>query len=228
MFLRIIIFVLTAAAAAQAGDLTVAAGAFRFQATDYYYPNFYEEAGFRGEVAYALGETNRHTFRLLLAGYPMDDNIFEPALEYAWRPAFGWGAWDIVLEPAAGFQYTKLQYPAPYFPTVEHNFMPFVRFGGDAGVGRHLVGALSFRGCYRGRALYYLGDTFFKNEDGKVAPFKYVHAPFAEASYAAFPKVTLLGRAGWEFGGYYDDIFLTPPDLPSSRPYFEAGFVINM
>ncbi len=89
---------------ALAADLTVAVGTFRFQATDYYYPNFYEEAGVRGEVACSLGAASRHTFRLLLGAYPMDDNIFEPSAEYGWRPALAWRSWDITLEPAAGFR----------------------------------------------------------------------------------------------------------------------------
>jgi hypothetical protein len=33
-----------------AADLSVTAGAFRFNATDYYFPNFYEDAGYRGGV----------------------------------------------------------------------------------------------------------------------------------------------------------------------------------
>jgi hypothetical protein len=33
---------------AAAADLSVTAGAFRFNATDYYFPGFYEEAGYRG------------------------------------------------------------------------------------------------------------------------------------------------------------------------------------
>jgi hypothetical protein len=31
-----------------AADLSVTGSAFRFNATDYYYPNFYEDAGYRG------------------------------------------------------------------------------------------------------------------------------------------------------------------------------------
>ena len=85
--IALIVFVPVTAAA---GDLTLAVGAFRFPATDFYYPNFYVEAGARGEVAYSWGETNRKTVRLLAAAYPMDDNIFEPSLEYAWRPPLAW------------------------------------------------------------------------------------------------------------------------------------------
>lgn len=207
-----------------AADLTVTAGAFRFPATDYYYPNFYEEAGVRGEVAFRVGSTNNHTFRLLVAAYPMDDNIFEPSVEYAWRPPLAWRSWDITLEPAAGLTYAKLQYPTPYYPTVEHHFLPFVRLGGDARIGHHLIGPLSFDAGYRGRFLLYVGSSdFLLNAENKVERFKFIHAPTAGFSYAASPKVTLLLRGGWEFGGYYDAVFLTPDFVDKSRPYAEVG-----
>jgi len=221
------IFVVLTSASALAADLTVAAGIFRFPATDYYYPNFYTEMGFRGEFALGVGAVNRSTVRLLVAGYPMDDNIFDPAAEYAYRRKMTLWGWDVLLEPAAGFQYTKLQYPAPYYPTVTHNFMPWVRLGGDAGVGHHLVGPLALAGRYRVRALYYLGDKFFINDDGDVEPWKYVHGPVAELALRLNERWTALARGGWEFGGYYDAIFMTPEELLASRPSAEAGFTYS-
>jgi len=223
---RIVIALLAAlgAAPALAADLTFAAGVFRFPATDYYYPNFYTEMGFRGEVAVGVGAVNRSTVRLLVAGYPMDDNIFDPAAEYAFRRKMTLWGWDVLLEPAAGFQYTKLQYPAPYYPTVTHNFMSWVRVGGDAGVGRHLVGPLALAGRYRVRALYYLGDKFFLDDEGKVERLRLVHGPIAELAWRFNERWAALARGGWEFGGYYDAIFMTPEELLASRPYAEAGF----
>ena len=67
-----------------ARDLSLAGGAFYFNATDYYYPNFYDEAGFRGEVNYKPW-ANPSNLRLQCYGYPGDDNIFETIVEYGYR-----------------------------------------------------------------------------------------------------------------------------------------------
>lgn len=38
----------------------------------------------------------------------------------------------------------------------------------------------------------------------------------------------LLGRAGWGFGVFYDDIFHTPENLSHSRPYGELGAMVEL
>jgi len=221
---------LAAAAAACAGTFSLAAGLFRFQATDYYYPNFYEEAGFRGEVGYAFGapEPSCHKIVLAAAGYPMDDNIFDPALEYRWaRRFFAWRGFTFAGEPAGGFAVAKFQYPAPYYPHVDHHFAPFVRAGGDGWVERRFIGASALAGGYRARLLYYLGSHFFKDADGAVVRFHYLQAPFARLTIRVNERWSLLGVGGLEIGGYYDDAFLTPDYLPKTRPYFEAGWAYS-
>jgi hypothetical protein len=46
IYLFLSVFVLAVYfATSSAANLTLAAGAFRFHAADFYYPNFYEEAG---------------------------------------------------------------------------------------------------------------------------------------------------------------------------------------
>lgn len=214
------------AAPALAAQFSLTAGLFRFQATDYYYPNFYEEAGYRGTIGYAFGaEPFRHKISLRAAAYPMDDNIFDPALEYSYAlTLFAAGLWEAACAPAAGFGVTKFQYPAPYSPFVDHHFAPWVRAGGEATLGRKFIGASTLAGGYDARLLYYLGSHFFKDWEGRVQRFKYVHAPFARLTIRVNDRWSLLGVAGIELGGYYDDHFLTPDHLPKTRPYFEAGW----
>ncbi len=88
-----------------AADLSFSFGLFKFDATDYYFPNFYAEAGFRGEIDYVpdWGGASRHNLRLQCHGYPMDDNIFEPIVEYGlrWPGPFHFGGWELELMPAA-------------------------------------------------------------------------------------------------------------------------------
>lgn len=212
-------------AAVQAASLTVAAGAFLFEATDFYYPNFYTEAGFRGEIELALA--GRHRLSLTGAAYPMDDNIFDPAAEYSWTPVLSLNHFNVILTPTGGFGLTKLQYPGPYFPHVDHQFLPWLRAGGDAGVGFQFLNYFSSAFTGRGRALYYLGDTFFRTQSGKVERWKFINGPVAELKFAPTGRWAFLGRVGWEFGGFYDDVFRTPEDLLHSRPYAELGVVYD-
>jgi len=205
-------------------DVSIAAGLFRFEATDYYYPNFYTEAGFRGEIAVSHGASKTHSVKLFAAGYPMDDNIFDPGAEYCLRwPLLSVGPFITYGVPAAGFQLTKLQYPAPYYPTVDHQFLPWLRAGGDAAIAFSLSSRTTLTAVYRARLLYYLGSAFFINEEGTPERFKYLQTPLAELHVEVAPRWSLLARSGWEYGGYYDDLFVPPDDLPSGRPYFEAG-----
>lgn len=215
-----ILFVFTSLV--QAADLSFVAGLFRFNATDYYYPNFYEETGFRGEIAYALGDFNRHTFRLQAYSYPGDDNIFEPTLEYGYHRKMSVGSWELILRPVGGFGVVKLQYPAPYYPVVEHQYLPWFRFGYDASVGRRLFGSVSVYGGDRGRLLYYVSGDYAGFQDDKT---KWQNSPGGELRINLTDKWTLIGRGGVEIGGYYDTVFLTP--AKKLRPYGEAGFVYS-
>jgi len=205
-----------------AADLTVAAGGFRFWATDYYYPNFYDEAGFRGDITFAFGGGRyRHTIRVLAAGYPMDDNVFDPAVEYGWRlVAESSTPVDVIFEPAGGFQYTKLQYPAPYYPTVEHHFLPWLRLGWDGGLGRALTSRLYLSAAFRFRLLYYLGTwhgAFAASQGGE--PSQPVWGPWVESRVKINGRWAALARGGWEWDGWYEEIFLRE----KSRPYGELG-----
>ena len=204
---------------AAAADLSFTAGAFRFNATDYYYPNFYLDAGYRGEVTYSLGEVNRHTFRFQIYGYPGDDNGFETILEHGYNREMSLGGWEVVARPVAGLGVVKLQYPAPYYPTVTHQYLPWLRVGYDASIGHRLAGPIFVRGGDRGRLLYYLSDTYAAFREDKA---KWENAPFGEVEIAVAPGWKLLGRGGVEVGGYYDDVFL--PKEKKLRPFGEAGF----
>jgi len=209
---------LASAGAVAAADMSFAAGAFRFNATDNYYPDFYEEAGYRGEVTYGVGEVNNHLFRLQVYGYAMDDNVFEPILEYGYHRQLFLGGWEVVARPVAGMGVVKLRYPAPYFPYIDHQYLPWLRAGYDAYVGHSLVGALFARVGDRGRLLYYLSDTYVAFEDDKTA---WQNAPFGELEIGVAPNWALLGRGGVEIGGYYDYVF--EPREKKLRPFGEAG-----
>ena len=205
-------------ALAPAADHSFTAGLFRINATDYYYPNFYEEAGFRGEITYAVGDVNRHTFRLQAYGYPMDDNIFEPILEYGYHRKMSLGGWELVARPVGGLGVVKLQYPAPYYPVVTHQYLPWLRVGYDAYIGHRIAGPLSFRAGDRGRLLYYLSDTYGTFAEDKT---EWQNAPFGEVEIAVAPGWKLLGRGGVEIGGYYDDVFVNREK--KLRPFGNAG-----
>jgi len=219
IYLTVLSFYAAMCSPAVACDLSFTAGAFRFNATDYYYPNFYEEAGYRGEVTYGLGDVNRHLFRFQLYGYPGDDNIFEPILEYGYNRKMTLGGWEVVARPVGGFGVVKLQYPAPYYPTVTHQYLPWLRVGYDASIGHKLFGPVFARGGDRGRFLYYLGSTYAAFAEDKQ---EWYNAPFGEVEIAVAPGWKLLGRGGVEVGGYYDDVFL--PKEKKLRPFGEVGF----
>jgi hypothetical protein len=189
LFAPVLVTVISSSAAA--AELTLAAGAFRFNATDFYYPNFYEEAGYRGEVTYAPGEASPHLLRLQLYGYPGDDNIFEPVVEYGYGLKITPGGWELSARPVAGLAVAKFQYPAPYYSTVEHQYLPWLRLGYDASVGHKLVGRVFVRGGDRGRFLYYLGSTYVSFAEEKD---EWQNGPFGEVGIAVAPGWKLLGR----------------------------------
>ena len=220
--LLLIIAGVVASAGTLAADLSFTAGAFRFNATDYYYPNFYLDAGYRGEVTYALGDANRHTFRLQIYGYPGDDNIFESILEYGYSWSLPLGGWEVVARPVAGLAVVKLQYPAPYYPTIEHQYLPWARLGYDTSIGHRLVGPIFVWGGDRGRLLHYAGSSYAAFREERT---QWQNAPFGEVEIAVAPGWKLLGRGGVEVGGYYDDVFLTRDK--KLRPYGEAGFAYS-
>ncbi len=221
-FIWVVTFTTLTSSPLAAADLSFAAAAFRFNTTDYYFPNFYEEAGYRAEITYSLGDVNRHTFRLQAYVYPGDDNIFEPVLEYGYNRELSLGGWEFVLRPVAGLAVVKLQYPAPYYPTVEHQFLPWLRAGYDASIGHKLAGPMFIRGGDRGRFLYYLSDTYTTFAEEKT---EWQNAPFGEVELAVAPKWKLVGRGGLEIGGYYDDVFLTKEK--KLRPFAEARFAYS-
>ncbi len=196
-------------------------GLFKFNATDYYYPNFYAESGIRGEVAYRPWRFPS-LFRLQFYGYPGDDNIFETVVEYDFDYLINVGGFRLGAAPSAGASLVKLQYPAPYFPTVKPQYLPWARAGTEISVGRGVTRAFSVRGGYRFRALYYLGSSYgrFAREQGGD-PWESVHMPFGEAAYRWNAAWAFLGRGGVEFGGYYDTVFFNTRD--KLRPFGEVG-----
>lgn len=205
---------------AAAREVGLDVGMFKFEATDYYYPNFYDEGGFRGEINYILGETWRHNLRAQFYGYPGDDNIFETIIEYG--PWFEGGFRGFVAEtrPCLGFDVMKFQYPAPYYPTITHQYLPWLRGGYDVAVGHLVAGPVWLYAGDRGRAMFYFASGYAAFQDDR---WVWSNAPFGEVRVHVGPNWTLRGRGGVEFGGYYDDVFLTPDYLPHARPFGEVG-----
>lgn len=78
----------------------------------------------------ALTLAGRHHLTLAGAAYPTDDNIFDPAAEYGRDSGWKLSRFEIKLAPKAGFGLTKVQYPGPYYPVPEHQFLPRLRTGG--------------------------------------------------------------------------------------------------
>jgi hypothetical protein len=148
----------------------------------------------------------------------MDDNIFDAAAEYGFRAAWRAGRWELFVEPAAGFELTKLQYPAPYYPTIEHHFLPWARAGADAGAGV-TWGPVYVGAAWRGRVLQYVGPTLFRYF--RTQPY---HNPWLEARWAVTPRWAAVARGGWEFGGFYNEVFNTPASFHGPRPFAELGF----
>jgi hypothetical protein len=215
VFISFLVVVTSAAAAPR--EFSFAAGAFKFNATDYYYPNFYDEAGYRGEFGFAKGETWRHHLRLQFYGYPGDDNIFETILEYGLQRKLTLAGFDVDARPVAGLGVVKLQYPAPYYPTVEHQFLPWLRVGDEVALGHKVAGPVWLYAGDRGRLLYHFGDYGAFNEN----PAVWQNGPFGLVEVRIGERWRLTARGGAELGGYYDDVFLTPDE--KVRPFGEVG-----
>ncbi len=209
-----------------AGEIGFSAGIFKFNATDFYYPNFYDEIGLRSEINYDSGEKGGSSFRFLFYAYPGDDNIAEFDLEYSYGLRYLPGNWSFKIAQAGGVGLSKLQYPAPYFPTVTHQYLLWARIGGDASINRSFFGRLAVGGGYRFRVLYYMGSDYgaFVSDDGGN-PMQILHSPYANLNIGITDAWTITGRGGLEYGGYYDAVFLTPDE--KLRPFVDVGFIYS-
>jgi hypothetical protein len=209
------------AAGAAAAELVCHGGLFYFHATDYYYPNFYDEAGFRAEAEYMPARAPVRV-RLQLYGYPGDDNVFESILEFDYVLALRPGRWELALAPQVGLGMTKLQYRVPYYPERTYRMLFCRRGGGEASVG-YARGPVSARAAYRFRALYYPGSSYGALlRTGTGSRYYPLYVPFGEVAYDLSGAWRLSGRGGCEFGGYYDAVFMNKEK--KARPYGELGF----
>jgi hypothetical protein len=214
--------VLSAAPYARSANLTLSAGVFYFNATDYYYPNFYDAIGFRGEIGFAPSSEGPSAARLQLYGYPGDDNIFEGILEYGYVFRLVSAGWRLRAGPAGGFGITKFQYPVPYFPVVQHQYLGWWRFGYDVTFGRAWGERFSWAVGDRGRLLFAgAGGTYTLAHNRLHRQ----NAPFLELAWRRPAPPFFFVRAGVEVGGYYDDVFL--PKEKKLRPFAEAGFAYS-
>jgi hypothetical protein len=186
-------------------------GLFKFPATDYYYPNFYNEAGFRGEITFQKEGWRGFFVRLQSYGYPMDDNIFENIAELGLTQRYVSEAGSVYVRPLIGYGLVRLQYPAPYYPTVDKHYLNFARLGYDAGYsirfGRFSVGANN-----RARWLINVESNFFDRNT-------VLWAMEGEVGIRLSNRWRTSVRGGAEFDGHYEKIFLKK----NVRPYFETG-----
>ena len=192
----------------------ISGGLFRFQATDYYYPNFYDDAGYRGELYMHLRADKPFYIpvKARIYGYPGDDNVFEYCPEFGLGIKFGEGTnLTARAEPLLGYGRMKLQYPAPYFPVVTHTYLAFVRVGYDVGFLRHF-GRFGIGGNVRYRYLW-------KIEDNCNDRHTHVVEVNGEVDYRWSDNLRFSFVGGIESGGWYEKIFLRG----NNRPYFELG-----
>jgi hypothetical protein len=186
-------------------------GLFKFPATDFYYPNFYDETGIRGEITFQKVGWWGFFGRLQSYGYPMDDNIFENIAEVGITPRYESGKGAFYVRSVIGYGLVRLQYPAPYYPTVNKNYLNLARLGYDVGYsigfGRFSVGANN-----RGRWLINLVNNFYDRNT-------VLWALEGEVGLRLSERWRTSVRGGAEFYGYYEKIFLKD----NVRPYFEAG-----
>ncbi len=206
-----IIVIILSTVPAFPAELGLSFGLFKFPATDYYYPNFYDEAGFRGEITFQKVGWLGFFGRLQSYGYPMDDNVFENIAEFGITPQYKSGRIRLYARPIIGYGLVRLQYPAPYYPTVDKTYLNFARLGYDAGLsvglGRFSVGA-----GHRGRWLLNLADNFYDRDTA-------LWAMEGEFGVRLSERWRTSVRGGAEFEGYYEKIFLKE----NVRPYFEMG-----
>lgn len=197
-------------------ELGLSFGLFKFPATDYYYPNFYDEAGFRGEITFQKVGWWGFFGRLQSYGYPMDDNIFENIAEVGFTRRYTLGGGSVSVRPILGYGLVRLQYPAPYYPMVDKNYLNLARLGYDAGYsvgfGRFSVGANN-----RGRWLINVESNFYDRNTVLWAMEGEIGLRLSERWRTSF-------RGGAEFEGYYEKIFLKE----NVRPYFELGIFYSI
>jgi hypothetical protein len=199
-----------------AAEVGLSAGSFHFPATDYYYPNFYDEAGLRGEIAFQKEGWGGFFVRLQSYGYPMDDNIFENILELGLTRRYETEAGSVYMRPITGYGLVRLQYPAPYYRSVDKTYLNLARVGYDAGysinIGRFAVGANN-----RGRWLVNVESNFFDRNT-------VLWAFDAEIGFRLSGRWRTSVRGGAELDGYYEKIFLRE----NVRPYVEAGIYYRL
>ncbi len=197
----------------------ISAGLFHFPATDYYYPNFYDDAGYRGDLYMHLRADKPIYISLKgrIYGYPGDDNVFEYCPEFGLGFRFGVGSnLTATAEPLLGYGRIKLQYPAPYYPVVTHTYVNFIRVGYDVGVKRP-VGRWDLGGNVRYRYLFNIEKNFYPRHT-HVAELN------GEIGYRLWETLRVSFIGGVEVGGWYPVIFF---DRGNARPYFEFGLHFN-
>jgi hypothetical protein len=214
-FIVFCLIILSLSSFASAAELGLSFGFFRFPATDYYYPNFYDEAGFRGEITFQKEDWRGLFVRLQSYGYPMDDNIFENMLELGSTQRYELGAGSVYVRPIFGYGFPRFQYVAPYFIGADM-YLHFIRLGYDAGysinLGRFSVGVNN-----RGRWLINIGSKFY---DRNTALWAFE----GEIGLRLSGRWRTSFRGGAEFDGYYEKIFLKD----DVRPYVEAGIYCRL
>jgi hypothetical protein len=172
--------------------------------------------GFRGEINYAPAPERHDTARLQFYGYPGDDNIFEGIFEYRYVFRLALGEWR--FGPGGGLGVTKFQYPVPYFPEVNHQYLGWCRFGYDVTFGRPLGAALYAALGDRGRLLFAgAGKTYTLAHDRLHRQ----NGPYLEFAWRRPARPVFFVRAGAEFGGYYDAVFINREN--KARPFTEFG-----
>jgi hypothetical protein len=210
ILIAVIVFI-SISVSAIAAEVGLSFGLFKFPATDYYYPNFYDEAGFRGEITFQKEGWYGFFVRLQSYGYPMDDNIFENIMELGLTQRYTSDAGSVYVRPLIGYGLVRLQYPAPYYPTVDKHYLNFARLGYDAGYSVKF-GLLSVGANNRARWLVNVGSNF---SDRNTV----LWVMEGEVGIRLSSRWRTSIRGGAEFDGYYEKVFLKK----NVRPYFETG-----
>jgi hypothetical protein len=214
--ISIILFIFLSTVPVFPTELGLSFGLFRFPATDYYYPNFYDEAGFRGEITFQKVGWLGFFGRLQSYAYPMDDNIFENIAEVGFTQRYTSDAGSVYVRPIIGYGLVRLQYPAPYYPTVNKYYLNLARLGYDAGYsirfGRFSVGVNN-----RGRWLINVRSDFYDRNTALWVFEGEIGLRLSEGWRTSF-------RGGAELDGYYEKIFLKD----NVRPYVEAGIYYRL
>lgn len=120
--------------------------------------------------------------------------------------------------PGGGLGVTKFQYPVPYFPEVNHQYLGWCRFGYDVTFGRPLGAALYAALGDRGRLLFAgAGETYTLAHDH----LHWQNNPYIEFAWRRPAPPVFFIRAGAELGGYYDAVFINREN--KARPFTEFG-----